>query len=89
MAYAFNPERLPDSRFLTGHLKYLVPGNEGRCLDPRRTPLRILLIEDNVDAAESARMLLRHEGHEVEVAHDAMTGLDKARGLIAALEDQG
>ncbi|WP_162150287.1 response regulator [Asticcacaulis sp. AC460] len=43
--------------------------------------LRILLIEDNVDAAESARMLLRHEGHEVEVAHDAMTGLDKARGF--------
>ncbi len=38
-------------------------------------PLRILLIEDNVDAAESARMLLRHEGHEVETAFDAETGL--------------
>jgi len=42
-------------------------------------PLRILLIEDNVDAAESARMLLRHEGHEVEVAFDAETGLVAAR----------
>lgn len=40
--------------------------------------LRILVIEDNVDAAESARMLLMHEGHEVEMAHDAMTGLDMA-----------
>jgi signal transduction histidine kinase/ActR/RegA family two-component response regulator len=42
-------------------------------------PLRILLIEDNVDAAESARMLLRHEGHEVETAFDAETGLAAAR----------
>ena len=41
-------------------------------------PLRILLIEDNVDAAESACLLLRHEGHEVETAFDAETGLDTA-----------
>ena len=38
-------------------------------------PLRILLIEDNVDAAESAGMLLKHEGHEVETAFDAEAGL--------------
>lgn len=43
------------------------------------SPLRILLIEDNVDAAESARMLLGHEGHEVETAFDAETGLSAAR----------
>ncbi len=42
-------------------------------------PLRILLIEDNVDAAESAGLLLRHEGHEVETAFDAETGLVAAR----------
>ena len=41
--------------------------------------LRILLIEDNVDAAESARMLLGHEGHTVETAFDAETGLAAAR----------
>lgn len=41
-------------------------------------PLRILLIEDNVDAAESAGLLLRHEGHEVETAFDAETGLAAA-----------
>jgi len=39
---------------------------------------RILVIEDNRDAAESAHMLLRHEGHEVEVAFDALSGLDRA-----------
>jgi signal transduction histidine kinase len=42
---------------------------------------RILLIEDNMDAAESARMLLSHEGHEVEIALDACAGLDKARSF--------
>ena len=45
MAYEFNPNRLPDSHFLPGHLKYLVPGNEGRCLDPRRTPGRVLEVK--------------------------------------------
>jgi len=44
-------------------------------------PLRILLIEDNVDAAESARMLLKHEGHEVETAFDAETGLVAAHSF--------
>jgi hypothetical protein len=45
VAYAFNPDMLPDSHFLPGHLKYLVPGNDGRCLDPRRTPLRVLEVK--------------------------------------------
>ena len=45
VAYEFNPNMLPDSHFLPGHLKYLVPGNEGRLLDPRRTPLRVLAVK--------------------------------------------
>lgn len=42
MTYQFDPNRLPDTCFLAGDLKYLVPGNQGRWLDPRRTPLRVL-----------------------------------------------
>ena len=42
MVYEFNPDMMLDSRFHPGHLKYVVPGNECRLLDPRRTPLRIL-----------------------------------------------
>ncbi len=45
-------------------------------------PLRILLIEDNVDAAESARMLLGHDGHEIDIAFEAETGLSKARAFL-------
>jgi signal transduction histidine kinase/two-component SAPR family response regulator len=53
-------------------------------LEPGRTSgkaRRILVIEDNKDAAESARMLLGHEGHEVEIALDACAGLERARSF--------
>jgi PAS domain S-box-containing protein len=42
-------------------------------------PLRILIIEDNMDAAESLRMLLAFSGHAVEVAWDGPAGIHKAR----------
>ena len=45
-------------------------------------PLRILLIEDNADAAESARMLLDQHGHQVAVANNARDGLAKARDFV-------
>jgi two-component system CheB/CheR fusion protein len=44
-------------------------------------PRRILLIEDNLDAAESLRLALELEGHEVLVAHDGPMGLARAREL--------
>jgi CheY-like chemotaxis protein len=39
---------------------------------PRR---RVLVVDDNVDAAESLAVLLRLEGHEVRVAHDGPAAL--------------
>jgi CheY-like chemotaxis protein len=47
----------------------------GPCLPRGR---RILVVEDNVDAAQSLAMLLRLEGSEVEIAHDGVVGLHKA-----------
>jgi two-component system CheB/CheR fusion protein len=44
-----------------------------------RLPRRVLIIEDNVDAAESLRDALRLGGHQVEVSYDAVSGLQKAR----------
>ncbi len=40
---------------------------------------RILVIEDNVDAAESLRDALEFGGHQVQVAHEGVGGLNKAR----------
>lgn len=45
------------------------------------TGQRILIIEDNEDAAETLRMLLMMEGHEVAVAADAEDGIRQARGM--------
>ena len=45
MIYQFNAEMLPDTCFQTGRLKYIVPGNEGRLLDGRRTPVRLLEVK--------------------------------------------
>ena len=38
-------------------------------------PRRVLVIEDNVDSAESLRAVLRTEHHDVEVVHDGAAGL--------------
>jgi len=43
---------------------------------PRR---RILVVDDNVDAAEALGELLRDFGHEVATAHDGTRALDQAR----------
>jgi two-component system CheB/CheR fusion protein len=42
---------------------------------------RVLVIEDNVDAAESLKEGLELSGHEVFVAHDGAEGLARARAL--------
>lgn len=41
-------------------------------------PLRVLVVEDNVDAADSLSLLLRLFGHEVRVARNGPAGLDVA-----------
>jgi two-component system CheB/CheR fusion protein len=40
---------------------------------------RVLIIEDNVDAADSLREALELSEHEVEIAHDGPAGIDRAR----------
>jgi CheY-like chemotaxis protein len=43
------------------------------------TPRRVLVIDDNSDAANALRMLLENDGHSVRVAHDGVSGLALAR----------
>ncbi|MBK0391364.1 ATP-binding protein [Ramlibacter algicola] len=44
-------------------------------------PLRILVIEDNQDAANTLGELLQLGGHEVQLAYDGASGIDLARRL--------
>jgi len=41
-------------------------------------PRRVLVVDDNVDAAESVAVLLRRDGHEVQVVFDAASALAAA-----------
>jgi signal transduction histidine kinase/ActR/RegA family two-component response regulator len=50
--------------------------------DVRRSPARVLLVEDNADAAESLVMLLELLGHRVRVVNDGQTALDVARANV-------
>ncbi|HUK02262.1 MAG TPA: response regulator [Steroidobacteraceae bacterium] len=50
---------------------------------------RVLVIDDNHDAADSCRMLLEQDGHEVEVAYTAKQGLesgDRVRPDVVLLD---
>ena len=42
-------------------------------------PLRVMVVDDNVDAAETLAMLLDAAGHTVEVEHDSRRALERAR----------
>lgn len=46
---------------------------------PSLSGLRLLLVDDNKDAAVSLAMLLRLQGHEVHVAHTGVAALEMAR----------
>jgi two-component system CheB/CheR fusion protein len=56
-----------------GHAAMPAPAYRAR---PHR---RILVVDDNVDAAESLGLLLRQMGHDVQIAHDGHAALEAAR----------
>jgi two-component system CheB/CheR fusion protein len=47
--------------------------------EPCSRPRRVLVIEDNLDAAETLKLVLEWFGHHVVTAHSGRTGLEKAR----------
>jgi CheY-like chemotaxis protein/anti-sigma regulatory factor (Ser/Thr protein kinase) len=44
-------------------------------------PRRVLVVDDNIDAAETLAMLLRIKGHEVHCAHDGPAALELAAAV--------
>ncbi|MGE0127313.1 MAG: PAS domain-containing protein [Blastocatellales bacterium] len=42
---------------------------------------RILIVDDNIDSAESLAMLLQLDGHEVHIAHDGLAALEEAHAF--------
>lgn len=50
--YQKDPNAAPDSDFSPGTIAFLVPGNRGRMLDPRRTPIEIVDVEPELAVFE-------------------------------------
>jgi CheY-like chemotaxis protein len=56
------------------------PGENARTLLPNRNSgLHILVVEDDRDTAESTALLLRYDGHRVEIALDGPSACQAAR----------
>ncbi len=53
-------------------------GHDGVAPPRATTPRRILVVDDNQDAATSLAMLLSFEGHETFTAHDGRAGIELA-----------
>jgi PAS domain S-box-containing protein len=68
--------RLPASREPAGR----GPGAEGQGTALTAVARRVLVVDDNVDAAESMAMLLRLAGHDVRVAYNGPEALAVAEG---------
>ena len=45
---------------------------------PRGEPLRVLVVDDNIQAAESLAIILKHWGHTATVCHDGQSALTRA-----------
>jgi two-component system CheB/CheR fusion protein len=54
------------------------PGLPGHATPPVGAPRRVLIVDDNVDSAESMRMLFRAAGHEIEVVHNGLAAAPAA-----------
>jgi PAS domain S-box-containing protein len=52
------------------------PSDSAGALAMKRSRLRVLVADDNRDAADSLAMLLQLDGHEVSVAHDGVKALE-------------
>jgi two-component system CheB/CheR fusion protein len=48
---------------------------------PQSPPLRILIVDENVDAARSLGMLCEQMGHDCKYAYDGIAALEAARRL--------
>jgi len=65
--------RLPTMTFLP-----LLPSIESETIQPAEKSHRVLIVEDNLDTAESLAMLLTSSGSDVRVVHDGPTALAAA-----------
>jgi signal transduction histidine kinase len=61
---------------------FLVLETSCRSINLSKDKFRILVIEDNKDAAETVKLLLNHYGHDVQIAYSRPEGLKTAQSFL-------
>ena len=94
MIYERDPDTAPDEDFEPGELGHAVVGNEGRMLDPRRTPVRVVEVRPATGYVVVEITAFEDEGAcwEIEVErldrYQFARGSSRAKGMrLAELED--
>ena len=70
--YEHDPEMAPDSEFQSGRIDLLVVGNEGRLLDARRTPVRVVGLRPELAFFEVEVLAFEDRGARWELPMDAV-----------------
>jgi hypothetical protein len=78
--YQFDAGRRPDSEFQPGDLSLLVRGNEGRLLDARRTPMRIVGVDPDEGMFEVEIRAFEDSGARWSVPFEDVVGYQFAAG---------
>jgi CheY-like chemotaxis protein len=58
-----------------------LPPRTAQVKAPSAVRLRVLVVDDNLDAEQSLSLLMRLQGHEVRAAHDGMEAVRQARAF--------
>ncbi len=87
MIHQFNPDMPPDSEFLPGRLEHLVPGNTGRMLDARRTPVRLAGLRLAAGFLEVEVLDFEDRGARWELPLESVNSFQFARDSIEADPD--
>jgi hypothetical protein len=82
--YQFDPHRRPDSEFQAGSLSLLVAGNEGRLLDARRTPIRIVELNMEEGTFELEILAFEDSGARWSMPFEDVGGFQFATGSTNA-----
>src|SRR6267143_5740853 len=71
--HAYDPAMAPDTNFVPGALAFLVPGNTGRMLDRRRTPVRVVELKPETGQWVCEVLAFEDQGARWELPFESVT----------------
>lgn len=86
MIHQYDPAMAPDTDFVPGAVAHLVPGNSGRMLDRRRTPVRVAALNPATGTWTCEVLAFEDQGARWELPFEAVTGYQFERGAASADE---